>query len=221
MVGLLYGYCGLIAQNHGEEKNAAGHYVRAISIVRRLGEQRAYALFQRHYATLRVFLTDDNNGRRQIDLAISVAESATHKDMSYRARLLKAEAVRKQPSATARERRKARDLIGLALDYSELTDSHRVRLEANAALGRIMLTDGEMEGALRATSDALALAARHGNMLQKISLRVQLAEVLIRRGDSKSGRAMLATAEKLSARIGYNRMAERIQRIDLGEALEN
>jgi hypothetical protein len=172
-------------------------------------------LFQRHYATLRVFAPDQNNRQRQIDLAISSADAATHKDMSYRARLLKAETVRKISNASVQDRRAAREIIRSALQYSELTDSHRVRLEANAALSRLMLDDGEMEGALRVTCDALALASRHGSTLQKISLRVQLADILIRRSDPRSGSALLATAEKLSVRLGYNRMAERIKRIEL------
>lgn len=214
IASLVLGYRGLIAQNEGREKDAADDYVRAISIARRLDEKRIYALFQRHYATLRGFIIDSARGQRAEDIAVAAAEACAHRDMAYRARLLSAKSMVRQPGMTRADRRKARHHIKQALTYAEQTDTHRVRIEALAALSRMMLDDGEMDGALSAACDAMALSCRYGDMLHKISLRVQMGEILIVRGDPKSGQALLDRAGKLAARIGYFRVMERIKRIE-------
>jgi hypothetical protein len=212
MVGLVTGYRGLIAQQRGHERTAQGFYVRAISILRRLGEQRAYALFQRHYASLRHFTRNEVDAYREAELAVSAADAARQMDMAYRARILRASHSARVSGADGGMRRRAiRDLTA-ALNYSALTDSYRVRIEASACLGRLMLDSGDFDAALRHSSDALTIACRFGHTLHKINLRVQIGDILIQRGDPISGNALLESALNLASRVGYQLIVERVQR---------
>ena len=75
-----------------------------------------------------------------------------------------------------------------------------------------MLDGGEHDAALKHAADALAVACRYGHSLHKISLRIQIGDILIQRGDPKSGQELIRIALKLAARIGYQRVVERAQR---------
>jgi predicted DNA-binding ribbon-helix-helix protein len=211
------GYRGLIGQNRGHEKTAKGFYERSISILRRLGEQRSYALFQRHYASLRQIAHDDGMMKRQVALAVAAADAAHQMDMSYRARLLRADLSRRT-LGNAHERKAVLADIDRALRYAALTDSYRVRIEASSSLSRLMLESGEFDAALKHACDAMAVASRFGHSLHKIALRVQIGDILIQRGDPKSGGALLDEALSLSARMGYYRIVERVQRARRSES---
>lgn len=217
MVGLVTGYRGLIGQNRGHEKTAKGLYERSISILRRLGEQRSYALFQRHYASLRQIAHDDGMMKRQVALAVAAADAAHQMDMSYRARLLRADLSRRM-LGNAHERKSVLADIDRALRYAALTDSYRVRIEASTSLARLMLESGEFDAALKNACDAMAVASRFGHSLHKIALRVLIGDILIQRGDPKSGGALLDEALSLAARIGYYRIVERVQRARRSES---
>lgn len=217
MVGLVTGYRGLIGQNRGHEKTAKGLYERSISILRRLGEQRSYALFQRHYASLRQIAHVDASMQREVALAIAAADAAHQMDMSYRARLLRADLSRRT-LGNAHQRKTVLADIDRALRYAALTDSYRVRIEASSSLSRLMLESGEFDAALKYACDAMAVASRFGHSLHKIALRVQIGDILIQRGDPKSGGALLDEALSLSARIGYYRIVERVQRARRSES---
>lgn len=212
MTGLTTAYRGLVAHMRGDYRNAEARYCCGIAILRRLGELRAYSIFQRHYAALLAVLGTRTERIREISLAVVAADAIQQSDVAHRARVLRASAVRNDPSRSDENRRAALEDLREALEQASISDSFRVRVEAGAALAREMRLNGDYETALRYASDALAIACRYGHSLQKIWLRVEIGQILIRRGDPKSGEAMLDCAERSAVRTGYKRTIERIHR---------
>lgn len=212
MTGLTTAYRGLVAHMRGDYRNAEARYCCGIAILRRLGELRAYSIFQRHYAALLSVLGTRTERIREVSLAVVAADAIQQSDVAHRARVLRASAVRNDPSRSDENRRAALEDLREALEQASISDSFRVRVEAGAALAREMRLNGDYETALRYASDALAIACRYGHSLQKIWLRVEIGQILIRRGDPKSGEAMLDCAERSAIRTGYKRTIERIHR---------
>jgi hypothetical protein len=64
----------------------------------------------------------------------------------------------------------------------------------------------------------MATAVRFGMSLRKISLRILIGEILIRRGDPKSGRALLDKAIQNADRVGYQRAIELARNVDARNA---
>lgn len=210
-VGLTTAYRGLIAHMRGRYRTAEENYARGISILRRLGEQRAYALFQRHFASLRRFTRGPEDSLKQIEFSIAAAASVRQMDISYRAHIVKAVATRRAPSSDPLDRRLALEAIREALEYSALTDSYRVRIEASSALAREMRASGDYDTALKYASDALAIACRYGHSLHKVSLRVEIGQILVQRGDPKSGDALMERAVDTATRNGLQRTVRVVQ----------
>jgi len=211
-VGLTTGYRGLIAHMRGRYRTAQEHYRRAISILRRLGEQRAYALFQRHYATLRRFTGGTNVALREIEYSVAAAASIRQMDISYRSRIVRATLTRRDPTADPLRRRVALEEIREALEYAARSDTYRVRVEASSALAREMRLSGDYDTALQYAADALAIACRYGHSLHKIALRVEIGQILIQRGDPKSGAALIESAVTSAMRTGNQRTVDVVQR---------
>jgi tetratricopeptide (TPR) repeat protein len=220
MTGLTTAYRGLVAHMRGDYRNAEARYHSGIAILRRLGELRAYSIFQRHYAALLSVLGSRAERIREISLAVVAADAIQQSDVAHRARVLRASAVRNDPNRSDENRRAALEDLREALEQASISDSFRVRVEAGAALAREMRLNGDYETALRYASDALAIACRYGHSLQKIWLRVEIGQILIRRGDPKSGEAMLDCAERSAVRTGYKRTIERIHRARSQDSLD-
>lgn len=80
--------------------------------------------------------------------------------------------------------------------YAILMDMFRVRMEARRVLALTRFHDGDYDGALEHASEALSVAARFGFVLRKNSLRILVAQILVRRGTPISGNAMLKRASR-------------------------
>lgn len=212
IVAMLTGYRGLIAHLRGRYHEASASYVTAISMLRRLGEQRAYAHFQRHLATLEGFFGDKTKALGEIEHAISAAQAARQMDILHRARVVRADLIRDTTQDQAK-RRHALGEIKEALRYAALADCYRVRIEASASMARHMRIDGDYDTALRYAVDAIMIAARYGHSLQKTSLRIELGRILEARGDPISGRALLEMAVSIGTSKGYFHALERVRRV--------
>lgn len=210
--GLTTGYRGLIAQMRGEYEEALDHFRCATTILRRIGEMRAYALFQRHYAAMGSAGLPRAARLQLIELAITAADSVQQMDLSHRARIVRAILRTRDAAATIDDGHAALQDLKNALEYAVLTDCYRVRIEAGAALAGQMRKSGDYEAALRNASDAMAIATRYGHALQKIWLRVEIGQILMLRGDPKSGDALLRAAERAAIRTGYQRTIEHVHR---------
>lgn len=211
MVGLTTCYRALIEHMRGKYRDAESLYPLGISILRCLDEARAYSMFQRHFATLGRHLDSTKAILRETELAIAAADGVLQKDISHRARIVRAIQLRRDPKATPAQRRVALLDLQRALHYAALTDSYRVRIEASKCLAHHMRESGDYDTALRYASDALAIACRYGHSLHKISLRVDIGQILIERGDPISGMALLDRAVQSAMRAGYHRTIERVQ----------
>ena len=211
-VALVTGYRGLVAHTAGKYGTAKELYLLSTTILRRLGEQRAYALFQRHYASLHRTEGDGRSALQEIEYAIVAADSVQQMDIAHRSRILRAAAVSRSPATSETDRRGALQEVQKALQYSVGADVYRVRIEADECLAREMRLGGDYDTALRYAADALATACRYGHSLHKVSLRIEIGQILVQRGDPMSGRALIETAIASAARHGNHRAVERAQR---------
>ncbi len=219
MTALVLGHRGLCQHIRGHLRSAEPLYQDSIAILRRLGEHRAYAFFQRHYALLHRLLHPEREGGAEIRLAVTAAESVRQMDMAYHARIIDANAAWKRKGADALDRRHALRQLTDAASYGALMDLHRLRVEAAMALARLKFESGDYETALDHATEAMALASRYGHSLRKISIRLDMGQILIRRGDPKSGAALLAHAAEAADRFGYQRAVETAQRIRVEEGI--
>jgi tetratricopeptide (TPR) repeat protein len=211
VVAMATGYRGLIAHLRGHYREAGAHYATATDTFRRLGEHRAFAHFQRHYATLQMFVGDRDAASREIEYAIITAQSAAQMDILHRARVVRANVRRGLSDDPVARRHNLQDIKD-ALRYAALADCYRVRIEASASLARHMRHSGDYDTALRYAVDALTIASRYGHSLQKTSLRIEIGQILAARGDPRSGKAMLDKAAKIGADKGHYQANERVQR---------
>jgi hypothetical protein len=219
MTALVLGHRGLCQHIRGHLRSAEPLYQDAIAILRRLGEHRAYAFFQRHFALLHRLLHPERGGGAETRLAVTAAESVRQMDMAYHARIIDANAAWKRSGADALDRRHALRQLADAASYGALMDLHRLRIEAGIALARLKFESGDYETALDHATEAMALASRYGHSLRKISIRLDMGQILIRRGDPKSGAALLAHAAEAADRFGYQRAVETAQRIRVEEGI--
>lgn len=212
IVAITTGYRGLIAHLRGRYHEADAYYATAVLMLRQLGEQRAYAHFQRHRATLEAFFGDKAKALSEIEHAISAAQAARQMDILHRSRVVRADLIR-DTSQDQAKRRHALGEIKEALRYAALADCYRVRIEASASMARHMRIDGDYDTALRYGVDAMTIAARYGHSLQKTSLRIELGRILEARGDPVSGRALLEMAVSIGTSKGYFHALERVRRV--------
>lgn len=211
VVAMTTSYRGLIAYVRGRYHEAKDALETGIEMLRRLGEQRAYAHFQRHYANLLSFGGNKVEAARQIDHAINAAQSAKQMDILHRARVVRANLTRTiQTDPTVR--RHALQDIKDALHYAALSDCYRLRIEASASLARHMRHGGDYDTALRYATDALTVASRYGHSLQKTLLRIEIGQILKARGDPISGEALLTQAIAIGTSKGYHQALEHVRR---------
>lgn len=211
IVAMSTSYRGLIAHMRARFDEAKAHYETGIRMLRVLGEQRAYAHFQRQLASLEAFFGDKAAALRHVEFAIAAAQAARQMDILHRARIVRAD-LHRQSSQDETQRRLALQDIKDALSYAALADCYRLRIEASASLARHMRIGGDYDTALRYAADAITIAARYGHSLQKTSLRIELGRILDARGDPISGKALLDQAVAIGTSKGYNHALERVRR---------
>lgn len=206
---LATGYRGLVANLRGEMHTAEGLYELAIKMLENLDEQRACALFRRHYASLLQITKDGESCTRMAKLAIAGAESVQQMDIVYGARLIRYQEYAR--SNNAEHRKRAMLNFTKALEFATLTDVHRVGIEARRNLAMLKLDNGDLESALEHASVAMALAGRYGMTLFKVSLRIVLGRILHERGAVDAADALIRNAIVQADRIGYQRAVEGAQ----------
>jgi tetratricopeptide (TPR) repeat protein len=209
-MALITGYRGLAGHLRGELDAARAYFDRAIRVLQRMDEQRALALFRRHKASLHSDLGEVSDLHRECRIAIAGAESVRQLDIVYAGRLVRAcypnpEA---KPGDNAPALRAALD----TLEYATLADMHRLLIEAQARLARAKADTGDYNAALEHVSEALAVAARYGMTLYKISMRTLMGDILIKRGNVESGKALIRSAINGAVRVGYQRAIEGARR---------
>lgn len=211
IVAMSTSYRGLIAHMRARFDEAKTHYEIGIRMLRQLGEQRAYAHFQRQLASLEAFFGDKAVAQKEIEFAIAAAQASKQMDILHRSRIVRADLTRLQSRDEGRRRQALQDIKD-ALSYAAVADCYRLRIEASASLARHMRIGGDYDTALRYGADAMTIAARYGHSLQKTSLRIELGRILDARGDPVSGKALLDQAIAIGTTKGYNHALERVRR---------
>ena len=203
---LVTGYRGWCDYVRGKLRAAEKNFEQAVQILRNIGEQRAYAVFMRLYAALLGAMDQNDKAMETINLCLAAADSVRQMDIAYLARINKGDMILRADQSKS-EPHVLQQLLH-ALRYASHTDMFRVKLEARKSLAKIRFDGGDFDGALEQASDALGIAIRFGFTLRKITLRIQIGQILIRRGDPISGNEMLDQAIKAADRIGYQRAVE-------------
>lgn len=206
---LIRGYRGISAHISGRLLDAHDYFEEAISILRPLDERRALATFHRHLAALFRDLGDETLVEKELGRAIAMAESVRQMDLVHHGRIHRASIAygTKDIDAWARSSQQLHE----ALVFSDATDMYRVRVEARANLALASMMSGDFEVALEHATDAMTVAVRHGLSLRKVSLRVLLGRILVKRGDRQSGEALIDSAMGAASRIGYQGVVSRAQ----------
>jgi tetratricopeptide (TPR) repeat protein len=216
-VGLIFGYRGLCMHLAGEFKLASEMFQVAVNILENIGEQRAYAMFQRYFASLKAALGQIPEALEALKVAIASSEATRQIDVAHHARITEAWHHQRAAKADAVRRSTLIRNLQRSLRYAAAGEMHRVRVEAGLNLARIKLDGGDYDSALERVADAMATATRYGMSLRKISLRILMGQILMRRGDHVSGANLIDRATRNADRVGYQGavgLAQRVQALE-------
>ena len=204
--GLVTGYRALCSHVQGEIETASHYFRDAVEIFRNIGEQRAYALFQRHRASLLFGIDKLPDCEASMNLCVAAANSSRQLDIAHLASITAAE--HQIGIAPAIDDVPILPRMMESLRYAASADMYRVRMEVQRALARLRSATGDYDGALEHATEAMSVATRYGFTLRKISLRILIGEILIRRGDKVSGNALIERAIRNADRVGFGRAVQ-------------
>jgi tetratricopeptide (TPR) repeat protein len=211
--GLVTAYRGLCSHVQGEIETATQYFQDAVEIFRNIGEQRAYAWFQRHRAQLLFASGDLPAYTKCIDFCVAAANSSRQLDIAHLASITEAE--HQLEVAPAADAPPVLPRMMESLRYSAKTDMYRVRMEVLRALAHVRRAAGDYDGALEHATEAMSVATRFGFSLRKISLRILIGEILIRRGNPVSGNALIERAIRNADRVGFQHAIELCRQVSL------
>ncbi|GAA0274071.1 hypothetical protein GCM10009127_13120 [Alteraurantiacibacter aestuarii] len=208
-IGLVMGYRGVCQHLRGALAPAENYFKDAIRLMELLGEQRAFAIFQRHNVSLLRQLRKMDDALEAQRLCVSSAGPSRQTDIDHSGRI----ALGEHGYLASREQEQwhqAQMLPQLkeTLRYATACDMYRLQIEALQQIAFLQLKLGDTDSAFEYVSDASAIAARNGFGLRKIGLRMLLGRILASRNEKDAARIILAEASKLGTRIGYARAAE-------------
>jgi tetratricopeptide (TPR) repeat protein len=219
-VGITTGYRALIDYMGGRLETSRRRFLSSINILRRINEQRSYAMFSLHYASLLNSLREPTQAMICAETAIAALQASQQNDLASLGQVKEVWLAQWGRDGLPQQEH-LRKLNGI-LEYAASADMHSIRVEARATLAHLKIKSGDFDAALEHASDAMALATRFGMSLRKIALRVLIGKILIKRGDKFSGHALLDQAIKEGDRVGYQRAVETAQdvRIEEGRLLD-
>lgn len=212
-IAISLGYRGMCANLRGEMLDAMDDLKMATIMLRQLDEQRAFAYFSRLYAWALREVGQMGESDRQINIAIDAAQSTRQMDLVYRSEIMRAQWAWEKSSAHEGDRRTTAQTLNNALEYGVLAGVQRVRTEAASSLAKLKLNTGDHEVALQYTTEAMTIATRYNLRLRMMSIRVRLGEIMIRRGDEKTGRTLIMGAIKAANRSGFQRVVDAGQQV--------
>lgn len=215
---MLIAYRALVDYLRGELVRADEGFARACQIFRNIDERRALSMFSRHHGTLLNSLGRKNEAEERWNQSIAAADATRQVDLAISAKLARAESRVTIASADALELVTRQTRLGL--HYGQVNRMHRIHMEARKTMALLRFKSGDFDGALEQIGGALAIAARYGFTLRKISLRVLLGQIMIKRGDVKTGRALVRQSIIFAERVGYQRSVQLGQKVMIEDAFE-
>jgi tetratricopeptide (TPR) repeat protein len=210
LVALAVGYLGWCLHLRGALATAEEHLVCSIKMLQDLGEMRAYSFFQRHLAAVYHALGNEEQVRLTLDLCVSAAGPGRQPDIDHSGRIAKIQ------YSSDRQGQKMPLTIPVqripqlmeSYRYAQASDMYRLQVETAAILAGVHLDNGDTDSALRYVHKAMAIAARYGFALRKITLRIMLGRIMTARGDVELARRYFVSAANLGTRIRYERAVE-------------
>lgn len=204
---LVLGYRGICLHLRGFLTPATTAFEQCLAILHRLGEQRAYSFFQRHAAGVYNAMGKFDEADTALKLCAAAAGPTRHPDIDHQGRICAI------LYTLARNRdgdigHKRIPQLMATRNYGRASDMYRLQLEAAQTLALAHFHNGDHDSALRHVSEALAIAARNGLSLRKISLRILLGRIVAARGDRAQALELVESAMQLATRIGYERAVE-------------
>lgn len=206
---LVTGYRALCLHLRGDVANALVHYDDALQFLLQIGEQRAYAIFQRHRSSLLAQLKRLDEAKAALRLCISASGPSRHADIDHSARIARAD-LQLAGGTVANGSLGATTLPQMkeTLRYAVDSDMYRLQLETMQVIAAMHLRNGDTDSALQYASDAMAIASRHGFGLRKVSLRILQGRILASRNKGSSARQLLEEGARIASGLGYARAAE-------------
>lgn len=213
-VGVCLGYRALCATLKGLHEAATAHYLDCLNILDALGEQRAYAWFQKHAAANYAATSNDEDAKNSIRLSVAAAGATRQTDIDHHARitLVQYRIGIEEIEEGLRNIGKIPQLME-TLRYANANDMYRLQVEAMQIISWVHLNNGDYDSALRYVSDAISVASRYGYGLRKASLRTLLARIFIQRGDRRSGLALLKSATRVATKLRYDKAVETAENV--------
>jgi tetratricopeptide (TPR) repeat protein len=203
---MVIGYEGICHHLRGALEPGLKCLTDATSILSQISEQRAYAHFQKHRASILGQMKNRDEAIRALRLCTAAAGPSRQTDIDHSGRISLAEYG--ITASSGKEDRPAPDVIPQlreTLRYALDSDMYRLQLEAMQNRSLVHLQNGDAETALRFATDALAIACRHGFGLRKVSLRILLGKILAARHDVLAARRLLTSASKIATSMRYAR----------------
>jgi tetratricopeptide (TPR) repeat protein len=214
-IGITTGYRAMVDMLGGRLETSKQRFLSALTILRKISEPRAYAMFSIHCASLINALRDRKQAVIMIETAVAMLQSSQQRDLGNLAEVK--DVWLAQYGETGWDQNAHLQKLRGILEYAVAADMHRVRVETRATLANMKIKSGDYDAALEHAADAMAVATRFGMSLRKIALRNLLGQILIKRGDRFSGHALIDQAVREADRIGYQRAIERAQDIKSAE----
>lgn len=201
---LVLGYRAISLHLHGALVHSANLFQSCLSILLGLDQQRAYSYFQRHAAGLHhsmgnVALADD-----ALRHCVAAAGPTRHPDIDHAGRISMIQYQIPRDNGALGGAMNIPQL-STTLRYARASDMYRLELDACQTLALVHFGNRDTDSALRYVNDALAIAARTGSALRKISLRILLGRIMSLRGDRDQARELIVSASNLATRIHYER----------------
>lgn len=207
--GLVLGYRGLCLHLRGSLESGLSHYDDALGLFQQIGEPRAYALFQRHRASLLAQLSRKEMAAEALRLCNATATPAKQTDIDHSGRIAQAasglfKSHRQDRYPTNSSLPQLKETLRYAID----SDMYRLQLEAMQVMAFLHWNNEDTDSALQYTFDAMAIASRFGFELRKVSLRILLARILASRNERDDARDLLHEASRLASGLQYARSVE-------------
>jgi tetratricopeptide (TPR) repeat protein len=207
---LTLGYKGLCDYLRGELESAEDQLTCSVKMLADLNEMRAYSFFQKHLASLYAAKGKVEQMRDALKLCISAAGPGRQPDIDHSGRIAAIQySVDLGDNAPFAERPERRiPQLMESYRYAMASDMYRLQVETAQILAVVHLDNGDTHSALRFVHEAMAIAARGGFALRKISLRILLGRIHLARREPGLARNLLTSATKLATRIRYERAVE-------------
>jgi tetratricopeptide (TPR) repeat protein len=207
---LALGYKGLCDYLRGELESAEDRLTCSVRMLSDLNEMRAYSFFQKHLASLFASQRKTENVEDALRLCISAAGPGRQPDIDHSGRIaaIQYSVDLGAPNAFEEGPEKRIPQLMASYRYALASDMYRLQVETAQVLALVHLANGDTHSALNFVHEAMAIAARGGFSLRKISLRILLGRIHLARREPRLASNLFTSATKLATRIRYERAVE-------------